>query len=135
MNAEILPRLVWTLAIIGAGLSLYWLGNRLLLVRAAAKARQLTEQPAGIPTLMYFTTPTCAPCKTVQRPAIERIKQLLGECLRIIEVDASVQTELATQWGVMSVPTTFILDETGRPRHINHGVTSAEKLLKQLEAL
>jgi protein-disulfide isomerase-like protein with CxxC motif len=40
---------------------------------------------------------------------------------------------LANEWGVMSVPTTFILDKDGRPRQINHGVARAEKLLAQLK--
>ena len=52
---------------------------------------------------------------------------------QIIEVDASERMDLASEWGVMSVPTTFILDKSGRPRQINHGVTRAEKLLAQLK--
>jgi len=34
---------------------------------------------------------------------------------------------------VLSVPTTFIIDSQGRPRRVNHGVASAEKLLNQIE--
>ena len=135
MEADLFTRLLWTTAIIGSGLSLYWLANRLVLARASAKVHRLEGRRPGIPTLLYFTAPTCTPCKTVQRPAIERLQQLLGERLLVIEVDASTQAEMATQWGVMSVPTTFILDEQGQPRHVNHGVAAANKLLKQLETL
>ncbi|HLE53485.1 MAG TPA: hypothetical protein VI755_15570, partial [Anaerolineales bacterium] len=39
----------------------------------------------------------------------------------------------ADYWGVLSVPTTFIIDRRGRPRRVNHGVASAEKLFKQIE--
>jgi hypothetical protein len=53
----------------------------------------------------------------------------------VIEIDASLQPELASQWGVVSVPTTFILDSQGQPKHVNHGLTSAEKLLKQLNEI
>jgi thioredoxin-like negative regulator of GroEL len=87
-----------------------------------------------MPTLLYFTPPTCAPCKTVQRPAIERLKSLAGDRLRVVEIDASSQPEIARQWGVLSVPTTFVLDAEGRPRHVNHGVTSMEKLLNEFES-
>jgi hypothetical protein len=53
--------------------------------------------------------------------------------LQIIEINAYESPELAKEWGVLSVPTTFILDIQGTPRQVNHGVASAEKLLEQLE--
>lgn len=81
--------------------------------------------------MLYFTTPTCAPCKTIQRPAIERLQQLAGHRLQVIEIDAASQLEIARQWGVLSVPTTFVLDAEGHPRHVNHGVTPVGKLLKE----
>jgi thioredoxin-like negative regulator of GroEL len=87
----------------------------------------------GTPAILYFTTPTCMPCKTLQRPAIQEVQQTLGDRIQIIEVDASQRIDLANEWGVMSVPTTFILDKDGRPRQINHGVARAEKLLAQLK--
>jgi len=57
----------------------------------------------------------------------------MKDTIQVIEVDASVQPELANYWGVLSVPTTFIIDSRGRPRRVNHGVASAEKLLNQIE--
>jgi protein-disulfide isomerase-like protein with CxxC motif len=61
------------------------------------------------------------------------VKQALGEKVQVIEIDASERKDLADEWGVLSVPTTFILDKKGQPRQVNHGVTRAEKLLAQLE--
>jgi thiol-disulfide isomerase/thioredoxin len=86
----------------------------------------------GTPAILYFTTPECAPCKTIQRPALQRLQQQLGGQLQVIEINAAEKPDLAGAWGVLSVPTTFVLDPQGRPRHINHGVTNAEKLLHQL---
>jgi hypothetical protein len=40
---------------------------------------------------------------------------------------------VADYWGVLSVPTAVVIDSQGRPRRVNHGVTSAEKMLKQIE--
>jgi thiol-disulfide isomerase/thioredoxin len=133
MNQDILLRLLWAAAIIAAGIILFNLGNRWILTRAAQQPQMAGFTRQGIPTLLYFTTPTCAPCKTIQRPAIERLKQLAGDRLQVVEIDASSQPEVARQWGVLSVPTTFILDAAGRPRHVNHGVTSVDKLLKEFE--
>ena len=74
------------------------------------------------------------PCKTVQRPELEKLAARLEPELQIIAVDASVQTELADYWGVLSVPTTFIIDSRGRPRRVNYGVTRADKLFEQIQA-
>jgi thioredoxin 1 len=136
MNPELFDpiqtRLLWSLGIIVAGVGLYWLINRLILARAKRNAAGVNLTRLGSPVLLYFTTPTCAPCKTVQRPAIKKVKDRLGKDLRVIEIDASAQPEVANLWGVMSVPTTFIIDDRGQPRHVNHGITTADKLLKQV---
>ena len=133
-NPEILLRFVWTLAIIGGGILLYELLNRYLLTRARVQVKNLIPTHRR-PTLLYFTTPACAPCKTVQRPAIEKLKASLGDSLEVVEIDAAAEPEIASQWGVLSVPTTFIIDTKGQPRHINHGVATADKLLKQIQEL
>jgi thiol-disulfide isomerase/thioredoxin len=135
MNPEILTRLVWALVIVAGGLGLYLLTNRLILarVRGLSSAQGLTH--GDRPAILYFTTPDCAPCKTIQRPAIETLQRQLGESFEVVEVDASTRPELASQWGVLSVPTTFILDREGAPRYVNHGVAPVRKLQSQLEGL
>jgi thioredoxin-like negative regulator of GroEL len=85
--------------------------------------------------IVYFTMPDCAPCKTVQRPALEKLMALLGEKLHVVEIDATERPDLAKTWGVMSVPTTFLLDSRGEARYVNNGVTRAEKLMEQLQTL
>jgi thiol-disulfide isomerase/thioredoxin len=133
MNPELLERLFVAVVISGLGVTGFLLANRLILSRATSKVKQFAAYQSGQPTIVYFTTPTCAPCKTIQRPAIETLKKNLGERLQVIEVDASTQPELAQDWGVLSVPTTFVIDSEGTPRHVNHGVATAEKLSYQLE--
>ena len=134
-QVDTLGRLLWALAIIGGGIGLYELVNRWSLLRARGKSRGLESARPGVPVLLYFTTPTCAPCKTVQRPAIRRLGEQLGDSLQVIEVDASARPDLASHWGVMSVPTTFLIDASRRPRHVNHGVATVDKLLKQFNDL
>jgi len=133
MHDVILLRFLWAAAIIAAGIILFNLANRWILSRAGRQPVLAGLARAGIPTLLYFTTPTCAPCKTIQRPAIDRLKELAGDRLQVVEIDAASQPEIARQWGVLSVPTTFILDAQGHPRHVNHGVTPVDKLLKEFE--
>jgi thiol-disulfide isomerase/thioredoxin len=133
MSPETITRLLWAIAIILAGAGLYWLYLRLSLRRLeAGRPPGLESLRPGTPAILYFTTPECAPCKTIQRPALQRLQQQLGGELQIIEINAAEQPDLAGAWGVLSVPTTFVLDPQGKPRHVNHGVTRAEKLFQQL---
>ncbi len=133
MIAEFLVRAVWALVIAGILVGLYWVLNWVILSRAKSKRLGLDTIRPGVPTILYFTTPTCVPCKTTQRPALDRLQEELGSSIQVIEVDASVHSEVADYWGVLSVPTTFIIDSKGRPRRINHGVASTEKLHMQLK--
>ena len=95
----------------------------------------LEARRPDVPAIVYFTSPMCVPCKTQQRPAIQQLLAELGDSVQVIEVDASEQPDAANRWGVMSVPTTFILDRHGQPREINNGITGPDKLKRQLMGL
>ena len=118
------------------------LGCRLLqrwqLARAARIAPAdplLAALRPGIPAILYFTTPTCAPCRARQRPAIQRLLAELDDRVQVIEVNAAEQLDAARRWGVLSIPTTFVLDGEGRPRAMNTGVAGLETLRSQLQHL
>ena len=115
------------------GVGLYWLVNRIILSRASKKNLGLETYRPGKPAILYFTMEGCVPCKTTQRPALEKVSSLTDGQVQIIEVDVVERQDLAESWGVLSVPTTFVIDPMGRPRRVNHGVALAEKLLDQLE--
>ncbi len=135
MFGELLARLAWTLLIVLSGIGLYRLTNRVILARVQERASGLAGLRPGVAALLYFTTPDCMPCKTVQRPAIRQLQATMGARLQVIEVDCTQQPELAEEWGVLSVPTTFILDDQGRPRGVNHGVVRADALYEQFKQI
>ena len=138
MNAEttdVVLRFGLAVVIIGLGAFAYWLVNQRLLIRARNNVFTLFSTLPNKPVLVYFTTPDCAPCKTIQRPAINRVSHVLGEELEVVEIDATQRPDLAKAWGVMSVPTTFVLDTRGEARYVNNGVARAEKLLEQIKTL
>ncbi len=135
MNSEILLRLLITIGIVILGAAVYWLVNQRLLARAQGNFPALFNVLPNKPVLVYFTTPTCAPCKTIQRPAIEQVSKFFGEKIQVVEVDATEHPNLASTWGVMSVPTTFLLDSRGEARYVNNGVARAEKLMEQIRTL
>ena len=135
MSEEVLLRFALAGIIIISGTLAYWLINQRILVRARSNVFTLFQTLPNKPVIVYFTTPDCAPCKTLQRPALNQVSKLMGETLDVIEIDASERPDLAKTWGVMSVPTTFLLDARGEARYVNHGVTRAEKLLEQIQNL
>jgi thioredoxin-like negative regulator of GroEL len=86
----------------------------------------------NVPAIIYFTTPSCIPCKIQQQPALHRLKTELGENVQIIQIDATEQPDAADRWGVLSAPTTFVLNAQGQPNAVNHGVADEHKLKRQL---
>jgi len=135
MSEDIFLRSVFATAIILIAALGYWLFNQRLMLRARNNLSTLFNTLPNKPVIVYFTTPDCAPCKTVQRPAINHVSKLFGERLQVVEIDATERPDLAKIWGVMSVPTTFLLDARGEARYVNNGVARAEKLMEQLETL
>ena len=95
----------------------------------------MAKLEAGRPAILYFTTPTCVPCRTLQKPALNALQAELGAGIQVIEIDSLEQPEVADRWGVFSAPTTFILDGEHMPQKVNRGVASAETLKKQLQAI
>jgi thiol-disulfide isomerase/thioredoxin len=128
----LLVRSLYALVIIGGCIAAYFALRAFVLRRAGRQQGSLAGLLPGIPGVVLFTTPDCVACKVVQRPALAELKSRLAARVQIIEIDATIQPDLARRWSVLSVPTTFVLDPDGRPIHVNHGVASARKLMDQL---
>jgi len=129
-------RIIIAVGIFSFGLFVYWLFNQFSKTKLSNNTKDNPFNLDGRPTILYFTTPDCVPCKTVQQPALKKLEDQLGNTnLQIVRVDATEDPILARQWIVMSVPTTFIIDQHGRVKHINHGVANFEKLHRQLSAI
>lgn len=57
-------------------------------------------------TVAYFTAPWCGPCRML-KPTLEKLEESnLG--LTVVRIDASIETELAAQFQIMSVPTLLL---------------------------
>jgi thiol-disulfide isomerase/thioredoxin len=135
MTAGILLRFGLAVGIIAVGIVVYWLFNQILLARAKNNLGSLLSPLPNKPVIVYFTTPDCAPCKTIQRPALDKLSSMFGDGLKVVEIDATERPDLAKTWGVMSVPTTFLLDSHGEARYVNNGVARVEKLMEQIQTL
>lgn len=132
---DILTRIGIALAIIFAGLGLYRLYNYRIKLRTRPLLRDLGPMRPMTFALVYFTMPGCVPCKTIQRPAIERLSCFLEGAVQVFEFDVTQYPDVASRWGVMSVPTTFVIAPNGQLLHVNHGVARFEKLVAQIHTV
>jgi thioredoxin-like negative regulator of GroEL len=130
-----IERIGFTIIILLVAGVLYWLYRRRLLSRQEGKALHLVGYARGRPAILYFTSPYCAPCRVIQGPALDRLVELSEGRLQVIEVNALERSHLADEWGVLSLPTTFLIDAEGRPRGVNHGPVREGKLIQQLQRI
>ena len=94
----------------------------------------LGDMPDGRPTLIAFSSPSCASCHTAQAPAIDLAQQRRGaDQLRVINVDVAGQPNVANAFGVLTVPSTVVIGADGSQIvAINHGFAPSTRLLEQL---
>ena len=59
--------------------------------------------------LIDFYTPTCPPCRAFA-PTLEQIATEQADKLKVVKVDASVESELASEFSITAVPTFVLLD-------------------------
>jgi thiol-disulfide isomerase/thioredoxin len=84
------------------------------------------------PRIVYFTTPTCVVCRLRQEPALELLVERLPE-LVLERYNALEERALASEYGVLAVPTTAVYDRSGHLVTINRGFAPATVLLSQIE--
>ena len=136
-DSNVAPLLVIALEMILTSISIallhsLLLRHRFLIRKSPARLGPIFQGPF---TLIYFTIPTSFLCKTVQGPAIEKLRNMLGNDLQVFKIDITEQPELASLWGICSVPTTFLINPRGELSHVNQGVARAEKLLMQMHGV
>ncbi len=68
-----------------------------------------------IPAIIDFYADWCAPCKTVA-PILEELKDEYGDKLDIFKVNTEEQRELASVFGVQSIPSLLFIPKEGQPQ-------------------
>ncbi len=110
-----------------------WLGQRTQRLAAATVPAEVATLLSRGPALLYFTTETCAQCRFQQAPILAQLAKV--DAPPIHKLDALEYESLAQHYGVMTVPTTVLLDAEQRPIAINHGLATLTTLSAQLSAL
>ena len=130
-----LIRLVLAILLLAVGAAGVALLQRLRLSKVAKTAGAdplLSNLRAGLPTILYFTTPDCMTCKYAQGPALEQLQNEVGDAVNIVKVDATEDVDAARRWKIQTVPTTYVLDASLKPVEVNQGAADVSRLRAQL---
>jgi|SRR5215472_8671221 len=97
--------------------------------------------PAGVQSssapvrILAFSSETCRPCHTLQRPALEEVAAHHGATVTISWIDAPSSPELTERYHVLTVPTTVVLDADNRVHAVNYGFAPTYRLHAQIAAV
>jgi thiol-disulfide isomerase/thioredoxin len=108
-----------------------WRQARLRQLRATQPFAALV--PPGMPTVVAFSTPGCAECRSRQAPALARLAQQRGPQVAVVTLSALEHPQLVARLGILTVPATVLLDASGSVRQINLGFASEQQLAAQIE--
>ena len=136
MAASIAARAIIAIVVAGVCYGAWKLLGLAVLLRAGRAGNRGAESLKGFvsgkPGFLIFGSPHCAPCVHAQKPAAKKLESELGAAIQLIEVDVTEEPSLAERYGVVSLPTVFLFDASGKPRRVNHGCVSADELRRQI---
>lgn len=125
-----------------------WVGRRYVeeqrrRVLAAAPSTQGVDEHVGSDgtrgsdsvgvRILAFSSDDCVQCHRLQAPALRRVVEARGDAVAVVDVDAPSAPDLTKRYNVLTVPTTVVLDASGRARAVNYGFANVQKLLNEVD--
>jgi hypothetical protein len=125
---------LFALLVLGAALLRIWIrhhSNQLATSPLPLPDDLAGRLPAGRASILAFSTPSCAECRTRQAPALVRLRERVGDAVAVVSLQALDYPDLVAQLGILTVPATVVLDGARHVRHLNLGYASTEQLVSQ----
>ena len=117
-----------------------WSGRRFV---EAQRRRALAADPLspGVDTsaslsqvrILAFSSGDCRQCHEMQIPALQRVLDARGSKVSVAEVDAPNSPDLTQRYRIMTLPSTVIMDASGRAHAVNYGFANTQRLLDQVD--
>ncbi len=85
--------------------------------------------------ILAFSSADCRQCHKLQIPALQRVMEAREGIVSVVEIDAPGEPELVQNYHVLTVPTTVVLDRTGRAHAVNYGFANTQRLLEEVDAI
>lgn len=127
--------------------AIVWYGRRFVEKRRQLAFAALPLQPlsdtneAGMSAsqapvrILAFSSAGCHQCHTMQTPALQRVTEARKYLVSVEEIDAPGSPELTRRYQVLTVPTTVVLDATGRVHAVNYGFANTQRLIEQVDGV